>query len=120
MNSVRQKLPQATSRCQALKAQHGRVALPESARASLELLLRIPEIERLILFGSRAVGDNDDRSDFDVAISAPTLERGALSGIRDMIDQSRTLYHISVSVLEFMPPALQARVLRQGITLYER
>jgi hypothetical protein len=55
-----------------------------------------------------------------VAISAPTLERGALSGIRDMIDQSRTLYHISVSVLEFMPPALQARVLRQGITLYER
>jgi len=33
-----------------------------------------PQIERVILFGSRARGDQQDRSDYDLAVIAPQLD----------------------------------------------
>ena len=37
-------------------------------------LARHPEVERVWLFGSRARGDNFERSDIDLAIEAPGME----------------------------------------------
>lgn len=98
---------------------HG-IDLPESARAALEALSRVREIERIIVFGSRAVGDHEDRSDFDVAVSAPGLDSEALTRIRDELDRARTLFKISLSSLESMPEPLKGRVLAQGVMIYER
>jgi predicted nucleotidyltransferase len=94
--------------------------LPQSVRNSLEILVENSYVQKLILFGSRAVGDNDERSDFDIAISAPTITKADFTHIRDAIGHARTLFIISVTVLEFMPPKLRLRVLEQGETLYER
>jgi uncharacterized protein len=94
--------------------------LPESVVGPLGFLTSMPEVIGVILFGSRAVGDHDDRSDVDIAISAPTLSRRNLVQLRDAIGQSRTLFKISVSVLERMPPNLKDRVVSQGVYLYER
>jgi len=94
--------------------------LPESVIGSLEFLTSIPEVTSVILFGSRAVGDHEDRSDVDIAISAPMLSRRNLVQLRDAVGQSRTLFNISVSVLERMPPNLKNRVISQGVYLYER
>ena len=94
--------------------------LPESVVGPLEFLISVPEVTSIILFGSRAVGDHEDRSDVDIAISAPTLSRKGLVQLRDVIGQSRTLFKISVSVLEHMPPQLKDRVISQGVYLYER
>ena len=94
--------------------------LPESVAGPLEFLISAPEVVRVILFGSRAVGDHDDRSDVDIAISAPTLSKKGLVDLRDAIGQSRTLFKISISVLERMPPSLKDRVISQGVYLYER
>ena len=93
--------------------------LPESVVRTLELLIAAPEVTGVILFGSRAVGDHDDRSDFDIAVSAPTLSRAGLARLRDCIGQSRTLFKISISVLEQMPFQLRDRVISQGVRLYE-
>lgn len=101
----------------ALAQQH---CLPESVIGPLELLTSVPEVTSIILFGSRAVGDHEDRSDVDIAISAPTLSRTNLVQLRDVIGQSRTLFKISISVLEHMPPNLKDRVISQGVYLYER
>jgi predicted nucleotidyltransferase len=94
--------------------------LPESVIGALDFLISAPEVTSIILFGSRAVGDHDDRSDLDIAISAPSLSRSSLVQLRDAIGQSRTLFKISISVLERMPPNLKDRVVSQGVYLYER
>jgi predicted nucleotidyltransferase len=103
-----------------LSSHHGNVVLPESARASLQLLLEVREVQKVILFGSRAVGDHEERSDFDIAVSAPDLAPGPWLQLRDRMAHSRTLYRLSVTLLESMPDRLRDSVLLQGITLYER
>lgn len=97
-----------------------RYCLPESVIGPLELLTSVPEVTSIILFGSRAIGDHEDRSDVDIAISAPNLSRRDLAQLRDAIGQARTLFKISISVLEHMPPQLKNRVILQGVYLYER
>lgn len=99
---------------------HPMVHLPESARAALDMLAGVPQIERMILFGSRAIGDHDERSDLDVAVSAPDLDRASLAALRDKLRRFRTLYKISLTPIESMPPHLRDRVLAQGVVLYER
>jgi uncharacterized protein len=103
-----------------LPSHHGNVVLPETARASLQLLLEVREVQRVVLFGSRAVGDHDERSDFDIAVSAPDLAPDRWSQLRDSVAHARTLYRLSVTLLESMPERLRDSVLSQGITLYER
>jgi uncharacterized protein len=98
----------------------GGVVFPESARATLQLLLNVPEVQKVILFGSRAIGDHEDRSDFDIAVSAPNMPKTSWSYLRDAVGQSRTLYKVSVSLIEVMPDRLKASVFSQGVVLYER
>lgn len=96
------------------------VRIPDSADAALALIRTNPAVRRIVLFGSRAVGDEDERSDIDLAISAPDLDPPAVATLRDAVSTTRTLYRISVTRLEDMPASLRARVLAQGRTLYER
>lgn len=99
---------------------HPIVRLPESAQAALDMIAGVPQVERVILFGSRAMGDHDERSDLDVAVSAPDLGRAGLATLRDKLNRFRTLYTISLTPIESMPPRLRDRVLAQGVVLYER
>lgn len=94
--------------------------IPPSIRLVLSLIERVPEVEQIILFGSRAVGDHDERSDFDIAISAPGLSKLDLARLRHEVAHAETLYKISVTPLETMPKKLATRVLSQGIIIYER
>lgn len=95
-------------------------SLPASAEAALDRMTAAPDVRRVILYGSRAVGDADERSDIDIAVSAPELDARAFARLRDDVAQSPTLYTISVARLEDMPDALQERVLAQGQVIYER
>jgi len=94
--------------------------LPDSVAIALQVLRAEPDIKTIILFGSRAVGDHDERSDFDIAISADGIDRQKLALLRDKIGQSPTLFKIAVTLLESMPPALRQRVVTQGVVIYER
>ena len=96
------------------------VDLPDTARAAMEDLARCEGVEKIILFGSRALGDHDHRSDIDVAISGVGIDRVMLAEIRDRIGRARTLYKISIADLDTMPMQLRERVLSQGMTIYER
>ncbi len=96
------------------------VDIPDSARAAIETVAAHPDVRSIIVFGSRASGDHDPRSDIDVAIEAPSLDRAALARLRDRIARLPTLYRISLTKLDTMPNALKDRVLEQGVTIYER
>lgn len=94
--------------------------IPESAVGVIKMITQIHMVERIILFGSRAIGDHDERSDIDIAISAPDLTRADLALLRDRVYQGRTLYQIAISSLESMPQDLSMRVIKQGVVIYER
>ena len=96
------------------------VRIPDSAGTALDLIKAVPTVRRIILFGSRAVGDEQERSDIDLAISAPGLDAPGVARLRDAISTTRTLFKISVTRIEDMPAALRSRVLALGRTLYER
>ena len=56
--------------------------MPPSVAISIQFILDFPQVRQLILFGSRAVGDHDERSDFDIAVSAPDFEKCDMVEIR--------------------------------------
>ena len=94
--------------------------IPRSARDLIRWLSSLPEIERIILFGSRAVGDNDPRADIDLALSAPSLNRWQFARLRVRAFECRSLYWISLVHLEETPDTLRERIHQQGVILYEQ
>ena len=91
--------------------------LPESVEATIDIIRSDPAVRRIVLFGSRAVGDHDERSDVDLAISAPDMTRGDFAVLLDRVSEALTLYKVELSWLEAMPEELRARVLAQEVVL---
>mgnify|MGYP001597638515 CR=1 FL=1 len=82
---------------------------------------RYPEVERVILFGSRARGDARDRSDFDLAVDAPDITHGRWSKFAiELEEQIPSLCRIDlVRLSKNTPPVLQAQIRQQGIVIYD-
>jgi predicted nucleotidyltransferase len=60
----------------------------------LQQLTALPYVEEIWLYGSRARGDNQDRSDIDLAIICPQATREEWLKIVDIIDEADTLLKI--------------------------
>lgn len=85
-----------------------------------ERLVAFPEIAEAIVFGSRAFGDAEERSDLDLAISCPGITRRRWVEIADAIEQAETLIPIDLVWLEEAPAAFREEIRRTGKVLYER
>ena len=84
-------------------------------------LARHPAVERVWLFGSRARGDNFERSDIDLAIEAPGIDRGEWAQLHlDLEEEADTLLLIDFVLMDDMPESFRRRVEREGRLLYER
>ncbi len=94
--------------------------IPQSVQLILDTLVITHPIDELILFGSRAVGDYEPRSDFDIAVRAPSIDRYQFSKIRVETAEARTLYWISLVHFDTTPTRFQSRIREQGVTIYER
>lgn len=91
-------------------------------RPVAKLLTRIardPEVRFLLIFGSRAVGDADERSDVDVSVSAPSISRARWLEMQKLAEEAPTLLRISLVHFESSPPELQRRNLEEGVVVYE-
>lgn len=93
--------------------------VPESAWACLQQLADAPEIQRLILFGSRACDDHEQRSDIDIAVCAPGLPRTEWARMREAAYTARCLYWISLVHFDRNPPSLKERILSTGVVIYD-
>jgi uncharacterized protein len=77
-------------------------------------------VERIILFGSRARGDAENRSDIDIAIVAPNITELDWLKILERIDNLETLLKIDVVSFPNASKELQNEILREGKIIYER
>lgn len=78
------------------------------------------DIEQILLFGSRARGNNKPKSDIDLAVfpSSGFSNRGRLSSDLDDID---TLLKVDVVFIDKQSdPKLLKNIEREGVILYER
>jgi len=96
-----------------------KITLPLTVRRFMNELIRHEKVERVILFGSRAVKDNDERADVDIAISGQRLMRSDIIRLRDKAYHTRSLYWICLVHLESTPLPLRNRIIEQGVVLYE-
>lgn len=60
----------------------------------IDTLKDLPYVDEVWLFGSRARGDNQDRSDIDIAIICPKATDNDWMQIRRIIDEADTLLKI--------------------------
>jgi predicted nucleotidyltransferase len=85
-----------------------------------ECLKAFPEVERVILFGSRARGDAGFRADIDIAVECPTADILRWSDIEEAVELAPTLLNIDLVRLDTAPPELAAVIRDEGRVLYER
>jgi predicted nucleotidyltransferase len=84
-----------------------------------ERLMQFPEVERIVLFGSRARGDAMPRSDIDLAITCPRADPKIWSDIVEAAEEAPTLLQIDLVRIETAPPELLAEIAREGRALCE-
>jgi len=85
-----------------------------------ERLKAFPEVERVILFGSRARGDAGFRADIDLAVQCPGAGILRWSDIEEAIEAAPTLLKIDLVRLDKVSPEFAAVILQEGRVLYER
>lgn len=88
-----------------------------------EAISAFPGVEKIILYGSRARGDNTPFSDIDIAVSG-NIDGAAWSRIRRLADVEdntvKTLLKIDIARLEPAGADLRESIMREGKILYER
>lgn len=80
----------------------------------------LPEVRRVILFGSRAREDARPRSDIDLAIDAPADSIRLWERVMEIVDSLETLLPVDIVFLEQAPPGLAKRIRAEGVVLYDR
>ena len=85
------------------------------------VLAAFPEVERAVLFGSRAKGTYKPGSDIDLALSGESLDWRKLGQIDEALDDLLLPYQFSLIVSdERTDPAVAAHIERVGIGFFRR
>ena len=91
--------------------------LPERAERDIIAIAKRHGVQKVILFGSRARGDNGERSDIDLAVSG-----GDIGEFAEAVEEEAwTLLMFDVVNLDRqISPELQTEIDRDGVVLYEK
>lgn len=91
--------------------------VPERVIRDIAVLSREYNIQKVILFGSRARGTHTDRSDIDIALSSGNTAEFSL----DIDEKVHTLLMFDVVDLDgHISEELQREIERDGIVIYEK
>ncbi|GIX42899.1 MAG: hypothetical protein KatS3mg129_2632 [Leptospiraceae bacterium] len=75
--------------------------------------------EKIILFGSRARGNNKPNSDIDIALDI-NLDFRKKRKLKERIDQISGLYSVDLIFLQDTTDNFKEKILKEGIILYEK
>lgn len=90
--------------------------LPERFETRLPIVLSdFPNVEKVILYGSRARGDHRYNSDIDIALVGENLRSEVSSRLRE----AAGLYHLDVVMFNLIDnPELLQEILKDGKIIY--
>lgn len=94
----------------------------EKLRLQIENVVKKYKMNKVILFGSRARGDNQDNSDYDFYIDAPNLKSLLQFGV--MVEDMKKVLHSDVDIVLFpdeytkIQPYLLDAIQKDGIMIY--
>lgn len=96
--------------------------LSETTCATIRRILeRHPEVEKAIIYGSRAKGNYRKGSDIDLTMLGEALNTRTLFAVADELDESYIPYTVDLSILARIDnPELRGHIDRVGAVLYER
>jgi uncharacterized protein len=96
--------------------------LKDSVIEQVEMILgRYPQVEKAILYGSRAMGNYKRGSDIDLTLIGDELTLTTLCRIMDEIDDLLLPYTFDLSIYhQIGDPDLLDHIRRVGVTFYER
>jgi predicted nucleotidyltransferase len=92
--------------------------VPSAVQDLAERIGRLPRVKRVILFGSRARGDNQPRSDVDLAVEVEDEE--AVQRARRLVEEAQTLLEIELVAMPDATPELRTEIEREGLVLFPR
>lgn len=86
-----------------------------------QLATKEASIRSVILFGSRARGDHHERSDYDIAVDAPSMSDDAWARFAEAVrEKSPTLCGIDiVRITRDMSAELRQKIQAEGQPIYE-
>ncbi len=87
-----------------------------------EIISRFPEITKVILFGSRAMGNFKRGSDVDLALAGEEIPEKTASRIAYLLNEETTLpwYFDVVDTTRLHHPGLQEHIEKYGIIIYRK
>lgn len=99
-----------------------RFGLPEDAVARIQATFaRHPEVERALIYGSRAKGTFKPASDIDLSLLGEGLTLRTQLDLMDELDDLLLPWMIDLSIFKLLDhPGLQAHIERVGQVFYER
>lgn len=79
------------------------------------------KVEKIIVFGSRALGDYEPYSDLDLAIDAPTMEEIEWLKLREFVIYDLPAY-IRISIVDYStnPIKLRQNIVKTGVVIYDK
>lgn len=99
-----------------------RFGLPDEVSARLRQVFgRHPEIERVVIYGSRAKGNFRAGSDIDLTFEGDAIDLPLMLKIENELDDLLLPYQLDLSLLAHLDdPDLRAHIARVGQVLYDR
>ena len=100
--------------------QHGLSA--QTLQKIRDVFVRHPQVEEVVLYGSRARGDYKNGSDIDLTLRGNNeLTHMLLSRIANDLDDQLLPYTIDLSILKnIRNPEMVEQIERVGVTLYKK
>jgi len=86
----------------------------------IETIMATLDVDKIILFGSRARGDSQQRADVDIAVACPNATPGDWLKLWYAIEDLESLLFIDLTRLDSASAALKDKIIREGIIIYER
>lgn len=87
---------------------------------SLKKAHLLNKVRRIILFGSRARGDENPKSDIDLAFDAPAISQTDWLAILNVLENTDTLLKIDAIYYNEASENLRIRINEEGVVLYEQ
>lgn len=86
------------------------------------IALKYPAVNKVLLFGSRARGDHNEKSDYDIAVVAPGLNASDKVYLTEQINQMNTLHKIDLVIIEDFNKnsAFYENIKKDGIVLMDK